>query len=37
MYRIRSLEHQPLIISNNVVREYGVNRVETLHVKVRRC
>ena len=31
MYRIRTLEHKPIIIS-----EYGENKVETLHVKVRR-
>lgn len=36
MYRIRTLEHRPLIISNALIREYGINRVETLHVKVSR-
>jgi chitin synthase len=33
MYRIRTAEHKPLIISSNIVREYGQNLVETLHVK----
>ncbi|GAA5998220.1 uncharacterized protein JCM10292_001051 [Rhodotorula paludigena] len=33
MYRIRSLEHKPLIISDAVLSEYGENKVETLHVK----
>jgi len=35
MYRIRSLEHKPLIIADAVIAEYGENKVETLHVKVR--
>lgn len=34
MYRIRSLDHKPLLISSNIVREYGTCRVNTLHVKV---
>lgn len=34
MYRIRSLEHKPLIIADAVIAEYGENKVETLHVKV---
>ncbi|SCZ93412.1 BZ3500_MvSof-1268-A1-R1_Chr6-3g08643 [Microbotryum saponariae] len=33
VYRIRSVEHKPLIIADNVVTEYGENKVETLHVK----
>ncbi|KAI5481543.1 chitin synthase, glycosyltransferase family 2 protein [Pseudohyphozyma bogoriensis] len=33
MYRVRSVDYKPLIISNNLVREYGVNRVDTLHTK----
>lgn len=33
MYRIRSLEHKPLIIADAVITEYGENKVETLHVK----
>lgn len=37
MYRIRSLEHKPLIIADAVITEYGENKVETLHVKVSAC
>lgn len=33
MYRIRTLEHKPVIISDAVLAEYGENKVETLHVK----
>ncbi|KAL8293373.1 hypothetical protein RQP46_000074 [Phenoliferia psychrophenolica] len=33
MYRIRSLEHRPLLISNAIIREYGTTRTNTLHVK----
>ncbi|KAK4058243.1 hypothetical protein OIO90_000399 [Microbotryomycetes sp. JL221] len=33
MYRVRSLEHKPLIIADSVITEYGENKVETLHVK----
>ncbi|GAA5949771.1 hypothetical protein JCM21900_003288 [Sporobolomyces salmonicolor] len=33
MYRIRTLEHKPLIIADAVLAEYGENKVETLHVK----
>ncbi|BGP46627.1 hypothetical protein JCM10450v2_002474 [Rhodotorula kratochvilovae] len=33
MYRIRTLEHKPIIISDAVLAEYGENKVETLHVK----
>ncbi|KAM0788255.1 hypothetical protein ACM66B_001406 [Microbotryomycetes sp. NB124-2] len=33
MYRVRSLEHKPLIIADSVIAEYGENKVETLHVK----
>lgn len=35
MYRIRTLEHRPVIISDAILAEYGENKVETLHVKVR--
>lgn len=34
MYRIRTLEHRPVIISDAILAEYGENKVETLHVKV---
>lgn len=34
MYRIRSLDHKPLLISSHIVREYGTCRTNTLHVKV---
>ncbi|GAA5957121.1 hypothetical protein JCM3765_005413 [Sporobolomyces pararoseus] len=33
MYRIRTLEHKPVIIADAVLAEYGENKVETLHVK----
>ncbi|GAA5975793.1 hypothetical protein JCM10908_005282 [Rhodotorula pacifica] len=33
MYRIRTLEHRPVIISDAILAEYGENKVETLHVK----
>ncbi|GAA5852425.1 hypothetical protein JCM9279_001197 [Rhodotorula babjevae] len=33
MYRIRTLEHKPIIISDAILAEYGENKVETLHVK----
>lgn len=33
VYRIRTVELKPLIISNEIVKEYGQNKVETLHVK----
>ncbi|KAL8280137.1 hypothetical protein RQP46_007467 [Phenoliferia psychrophenolica] len=33
MYRIRSLDHRPLLISSNIVREYGTCLTNTLHVK----
>ncbi|BGP14296.1 hypothetical protein JCM10213_007731 [Rhodosporidiobolus nylandii] len=33
MYRIRTLEHKPVLISDAIIAEYGENKVETLHVK----
>ncbi|KAM0754954.1 translation initiation factor IF-2 [Meredithblackwellia eburnea MCA 4105] len=33
MYRIRSVDHKPLLIANNIIREYGTCRVDTLHFK----
>ncbi|GAA5829328.1 hypothetical protein JCM11251_005008 [Rhodosporidiobolus azoricus] len=33
MYRIRTLEHKPVLISDAIISEYGENKVETLHVK----
>jgi chitin synthase len=35
MYRLRTLEHKPVLISDAIIAEYGENKVETLHVKVR--
>ncbi|GAA6027812.1 hypothetical protein JCM8097_001730 [Rhodosporidiobolus ruineniae] len=33
MYRLRTLEHKPVLISDDIITEYGENKVETLHVK----
>ena len=33
VYRIRTLDHKPLIIANTIVEQYGECKVETLHVK----
>ncbi|BGP30551.1 hypothetical protein JCM10296v2_002306 [Rhodotorula toruloides] len=33
MYRIRTLEHKPILISDAILAEYGETKVETLHVK----
>ncbi|GAA5861276.1 hypothetical protein JCM8547_008542 [Rhodosporidiobolus lusitaniae] len=33
MYRLRTLEHKPVLISDAIIAEYGENKVETLHVK----
>ena len=34
MYRLRSLDLQPLLICDTIVREYGTCLTNTLHVKV---
>jgi len=36
LFRIRTLEGKPLFCANAVVEAFGVNRVDTLHLKVRR-
>ncbi|GAA6000473.1 hypothetical protein JCM10207_008027 [Rhodosporidiobolus poonsookiae] len=33
MYRLHTLEHKPVLISDAIIAEYGENEVETLHVK----
>ncbi|GAA98572.1 glycosyltransferase family 2 protein [Mixia osmundae IAM 14324] len=33
MYRLRTFEHKPLFVSNELVSAFGVNRVDTLHTK----
>ncbi len=33
VYRIRTLDHKPLIIANPIIEQYGESKVETLHVK----
>ncbi|GAA6028873.1 hypothetical protein JCM8097_007442 [Rhodosporidiobolus ruineniae] len=33
MYRLRTLEHKPVLISDDIITEYGENKVETLHIK----
>lgn len=34
MYRIRTLEGKPLIVNDAIIEGYGLNRVDTLHLKV---
>lgn len=33
LYRMRTSEHKPLLISNQIIQSYSVNRVDTLHMK----
>ncbi|CAH7687581.1 putative chitin synthase class V [Phakopsora pachyrhizi] len=33
LYRLRTSEHKPLMISNQIIEAYSVNRVDTLHMK----
>lgn len=33
LYRLRTAEHKPLLISNQIIDAYSVNRVDTLHMK----
>ncbi|PLW12505.1 hypothetical protein PCANC_16555 [Puccinia coronata f. sp. avenae] len=33
LYRLRTSEHKPLLISNQIIESYSVNRVDTLHMK----
>ncbi|MBW0473377.1 hypothetical protein O181_013092 [Austropuccinia psidii MF-1] len=33
LYRLRTSEHKPLLISNQIIETYSVNRVDTLHMK----
>jgi hypothetical protein len=32
LYRLRTSEHKPLLISNQIIESYSVNRVDTLCV-----
>nr|ABB70410.1 hypothetical chitin synthase class V [Puccinia graminis] len=33
LYRLRTSEHKPLLVSNQIIDAYSVNRVDTLHMK----
>ncbi|KAH9452240.1 hypothetical protein Pst134EB_016195 [Puccinia striiformis f. sp. tritici] len=33
LYRLRTNEHKPLLVSNQIIDAYSVNRVDTLHMK----